>query len=71
MLFEITTYKVRGNKRVRISAMEIQARDASIAMERACINFKPDRAVEIRMKESPFEMTVQRPAVARVGRDAA
>ncbi len=65
MVYEITTYKLRGNKRIRISAAEIQARDAIVALERAGINLNPDRVIEIRLKQDRFEAEIERPRVNR------
>jgi hypothetical protein len=48
MLYEIKVYHVRGNKRHRLYATEIQASNPVIAIERACIRLGPSRLCEIR-----------------------
>ena len=52
MLYEITVYKVNGSKRERISAMEVQAVDHIAALERSHIALKPDRLIEIRLRQT-------------------
>lgn len=52
MLFEITAYKVLGNKRKKIYSMEIQARDAINALDRANVRFDSSRVIEIRQIDS-------------------
>lgn len=48
MLFEIIVYKVAGNKRTRLYANQVSARDTVVALERSFVRFAPDREVVIR-----------------------
>ena len=53
MLYEITVYQVRGNKRNRVYATEIQAGNAVLAFERACVRLGSSRICEIRECPNP------------------
>ncbi len=70
MLYEITLFKVMGSKRQRMTAMEVQASDHIIALERSHITLKPNRVIEIRVRDI-IEAAIQRPPVNRIRRDAA
>jgi hypothetical protein len=72
MLYRITVYQIRGNKRNRVYEKELQARDGINAMEQANVRFQPGRVVEIRQIENPDGFAHQeRPRVKRVARDGA
>ncbi len=65
MIYEITVFKLMGNKRQRIFSKGFGARDATQALEKACVTLKPERIIEIRMIENPIDY----PRVSRPGRD--
>jgi hypothetical protein len=72
MLFEITAYKLLGNKRKRIYSLQIEARDGINALERSNVRFDSSRLIEIRQIENPAGFVRQeRPRVKRVTRDGA
>jgi len=48
MLFDITVYRVAGNKRTRLHATQISARDPVVALERSYVRLTPDREIVIR-----------------------
>ncbi len=67
MLYEITIFKTCGRKRQRVSAMEVQAPDHVVALERSHINLAMGKVIEIRAKENLFE--IERPSIRKVARD--
>lgn len=70
MLFEITTYKILGNKKKKIYSLQIEARDGINALERSNVRFDASRLIEIRQIENPVGFIRQeRPQVKRVARD--
>jgi hypothetical protein len=67
MIFEIVVYKVAGNKRTRLYANQVSARDAVVALERSFVRFAPDREVMIWQ----IDRSIERPPISRVARDGA
>lgn len=66
MLYEIKVYQIRGSKRNRLYATEIQAGNPTLALERACIRLGPSRLCEIRELPNPDR---EYPQVNKIQRD--
>ncbi len=67
MLYEIIIFKMNGRKRQRVSAMEVQAPDHVVALERSHVSLRTGKVIEIRAKDNPFE--IERPSIRKVARD--
>jgi len=53
MLYEIIVYQMKDTKKAKVYAKEVQADNAVLALDRACVRFTSSRIVEIRELPHP------------------